>query len=180
MSFGNLGDFDSPDLDSSDGFAPIPNGTYALEIISAETATSSSGYVQLVLQCKITGPKFAGRNVFERIIIDYDGSPGDRQQKAVNIGKSKLKQLCTLNRLNRWPKGEKEVVGWTFSATLGHREYNGKYYEEISRFKAVNAAAGPSSTPSDIYLAAKAAHDAADAGIHQPSYANETDDSCPF
>lgn len=180
MSFNNLGNFDDPELDQDDGFAPIPNGTYDFEVSSAKFETSSNGYVQLVLQCKIDGPKYAGRVVFERIITEFEGRANERQQKAVNIGKSKLKKLCQLNRLNRWPKDEREVVQWKFSATLDHREYNGKYYEEIKKFKPFGNAKGPDSTPSALYLEAKKAHQAEEGFDDEPMTEEYNDSDIPF
>jgi hypothetical protein len=179
MSFNNLGDFNDPELTEDDGFAPIPNGTYSFIVDSAKTETSRSGYDQIVLQCKIEGPKYQGRMVFERLITGFQDPMGDNNKKAVNMGKAKLKTLCKLNRLNRWPKDEREVVGWRFSADLGHREYEGNFYEEIKKFKEPQAATGPAA-PSAIYLKAKASYEAEQSGSPAPSNETTWADDAPF
>lgn len=173
-------DFHDPELESSDGFAPIPNGTYAFEVVNAEVKTSNSGYQQIVMQCKITGPTHAGRMVFERFITGHESrSPSDTQQKAINIGKARLKQLCELNRLNRWPKDEREVLTWAFSAYLNYREYDGNYYEDLKKYKPANAAKGKDN-PSPEYLAAKKDYESVNGDVTSASVNHGGFDDAPF
>lgn len=182
MSFSDLqhADFNDPDLDSSDGFAPVPNGTYSFEVVEGKVETSQSGYNQIVMQCKITGPSHAGRMVFERFITGHqDGRPTETQQKAINIGRARLKQLCELNRLNRWPKDDREVVGWLFSATLDYREYNGKWYEDLKKYKAANVAQGKTS-PSAAYLAAKKEYEEENGDVTSAPQSAGAFDDAPF
>lgn len=164
-------DFDSVEDGQQDGFAPIPDGEYQLEVVEAYDEVTNGGYGQLKLQCAIIGPTHANRRVFTKFFTSHHDKD---KQKAVNIGKAQLKNLCTINGLNRWPKSEKEVVGWKFNAKIDYREYDGRYFDDVKYIKKFGKPTGEYGT-SQLYIAALAAYKS-----ESPVTASFNDDDIPF
>jgi hypothetical protein len=171
-------DWDGVDIDNqSDGYAPVADGEYQFEIVEAKEEVTNSGYKQMKIQCSIIGPKFAKRRVFHKFFVGHDDHS---KRQAVAIGLTQLKGLCSANGINRWPKNDREMVGWKFNAKLDYREYDGKYYDELKFLKKY----GPTSGEYGIsagYLAAVELHKSKTIQSATNNYTTSfSDDDVPF
>jgi hypothetical protein len=143
--------FDDVELSgNTDGFAPVPDGEYQFQVVEAYEEKTNGGYDQLKIQCAIVGPSHANRRVFHKF---FTGHPDKDKQKAVIIGTSQLKSLCEINGIKRWPKNDRELIGWKFNAKLSYREWDGKHYEELKYLKKFGPTTGAYGESKD-YLAA--------------------------
>ena len=112
-------------------FAPLPVGEYALTVVHAETAPTASG----------TGEMFkvefsvddSGKKLFDRFNLK------NANPTAAKIGRSQLKELCVMAGRPAL-QVESDLVGARVSATVGHREYNGKLYESIQKYSKLSEA----------------------------------------
>jgi len=77
------------DIEDDNGFEPIPEGEYALEVQDTELKENSSetGYL-LKVQFQITGPGYGGRTVFSQYNVVHDNPT------AQEIGRRELKKLA--------------------------------------------------------------------------------------
>jgi len=71
-------------------FEPIPAGNYEAQIIDSDLRVTSSGTGEYIaLTWEILSDEYAGRRVFSNLNIV------NPNEKAVQIAKSQLKQICT-------------------------------------------------------------------------------------
>lgn len=117
MLFGK--DYNVNDLPKSSD-APVEAGTYNVDIIKAEIKDSAKGGNYLNLQYKITGPKYAGRFLFDTITLN------NNNQQAVDIGLQNLRDLmegCGLSVLN----DTDQLQGKSLSVKINVKDNNDGY-----------------------------------------------------
>lgn len=100
--------------------APVEAGTYNVDINKAEIKDSAKGGNYLSLEYKITGPKFAGRILFDTITLN------NNSQQAVDIGLQNLRDLmegCGLSVLN----DTDQLLGRSLSVKINVKDNNDGY-----------------------------------------------------
>lgn len=105
---------------SENSFTPVPVGSYACCILSAEEVpTKSRNGRYLDMQLEINDGPQQGRKLFHKITTE------NPSQTAVSIGQEQLKKICETNNLgalNSWD----ELCMRTVYVKVGHTEYNGE------------------------------------------------------
>lgn len=100
--------------------APVEAGTYNVDINKAEIKDSAKGGNYLSLEYRITGPKFAGRILFDTITLN------NNSQQAVDIGLQNLRDLmegCGLSVLN----DTDQLLGRSLSVKINVKDNNDGY-----------------------------------------------------
>ena len=89
MGFFESKPFDASKVEPSNGFDPLPDGSYPCIITKAEEKpTKTPGGLQLVVEFKVTDGKYKGRTLFHRLNLE------NANPKAVSIGLGQLSALC--------------------------------------------------------------------------------------
>lgn len=113
--------------DQSATFEPMPAGSYFTKIIKAEVKKSSKGNDMISVQHEIISGEFAGRKVFDNIMLMVE-SAFKMKQYAEVVGVESGDEIDTSDFLN------KECV-----VQLGQREYNGQMQNDVKRVSSVSA-----------------------------------------
>ena len=80
--------FVSDDVEDT-SFEPIPAGNYEAQIIDSDVRVTSAGTGEYIaLQWEVLSDEYAGRRIFQNLNIV------NPNEKAVQIAKSSLKQIC--------------------------------------------------------------------------------------
>jgi hypothetical protein len=177
-----LGETFNPDeVEPRDDFSPVPEGTYAVEIVesSVEDNKKNTGRAAK-FTLKITEGEFAERRIWCNINFRHDS------EKAQKIGQQQLAELCAACG-HRGPLDDTELLhGIPFKVRLKIRKQEGyDPQNEVSRFLAYNAASTPvRSAPAaraERPAAAPAAKEqpAAAAGGKRPSFMDRVKSRAP-
>lgn len=123
------------------GFEPIPDGTYDIEVTKAEAVTSSTGKPMIKVQHKIVGGPHDGRQLFDQFVLSVDNPNAlsfffqhmaafglDRPFFAAN---PPMEQVAAT------------LVGRNAVATVGTREWQGQDRNEVQGYKPGNNPAAP-------------------------------------
>ena len=113
--------------DQTAGFTPLPAGNYACKIESAEVGTSQNGNNMIKLKLIVLDGEFAGRKLFDNIMLMQE-SAFKMKQYAEVIGIESGEEIDTQDFMNR------ECI-----VLLGQREYNGQLQNDIKKVSPVTA-----------------------------------------
>ena len=88
---------------------PIPAGKYTATITEADIEKSKSGEATMIkLRLDVTGPKHAGRVVFDRIIVHHTNPS---KQKSAEIGVETFAVLAVSTGFDTRPNDTKLLIG---------------------------------------------------------------------
>ena len=133
----NWGGFDPDKI--TDDRQPIPAGEYQAMVTEAsEDPTRAGNGLILKLTWTIAAGAQKGRKVFQRITL------ANPNEQAVTIGHAELKRVCAAVGIARPKRGAVEFLNKRALITVGHRDYNGKVYDEV---KSIKAPVAPASAP---------------------------------
>jgi hypothetical protein len=135
-----LGETFNPDeVEPRDDFSPVPEGTYAVEIVesSVEDNKKNTGRAAK-FTLKITEGEFAERRIWCNINFRHDS------EKAQKIGQQQLAELCAACD-HRGPLDDTELLhGIPFKVRVKIRKQEGySDRNDISRFLPYDAASAP-------------------------------------
>jgi hypothetical protein len=164
-------DFEPDSVEPRDDFAPVPDGTYTVEIIESSVDDTKSGNGRAAkFTLKITEGPFAERRIWCNINFRHES------EKAQKIGQQQLAELCAACG-HRGPLNDTELLhGIPFKVRVKTRTQEG--YDprnEVSRFLPYDAASAPArSAPAaretQAERPAQAAKEAAPAAGKRPSF----------
>lgn len=102
-------------------FEPLPAGNYEAQIIDSDIRTTKDGTGEYIaLTWEILTPEYTGRRVFDNLNIV------NKNEKAVAIAKSRLKQICEAIEMNEM-QDTQELHGQPMRVALGIRPAQGGY-----------------------------------------------------
>lgn len=113
--------------EQSSSFEPMPAGSYFTKIIKAEVKKSSKGNDMISVQHEIISGEFAGRKVFDNIMLMQE-SAFKMKQYAEVMGVESGDEIDTADFMN------KECC-----VQLGQREYNGSIQNDVKKVSPVTA-----------------------------------------
>ena len=125
MSFFQDNKFDAQAIDTTDNFAPIPEGTYRVLVASAEEKPTASGNGQgLNVQYEVVEGTHKGRKLFHWINLR------NPNKMAEEIGHKELARLCLATNVPQ-PRSCAEFCGKLIQVTVKVGERNGEKRNEI-------------------------------------------------
>lgn len=108
----NLADLEGQyeQAEASSGFAPIPDGTYHVQIQEASLGTAKeSGARMISWKFLIVGPSFANRNLFKNSVLESKKNP-ENNQKMLGMVKGEMQALGFNYKLSEWPEKLAELI----------------------------------------------------------------------
>ncbi|MFW6039280.1 MAG: DUF669 domain-containing protein [bacterium] len=133
MSFFQNNNF-NPDTVEDDGPADfvLPPGKYRVTVLSAEEEPCAGNGLMLKLDLVILDGKHADWHIWDNILLKHNS------EKAVEVGKKKLKRLCTAAGLGT-VTDSRQFVGKTVTVTTKNEDYNNQKYARVKFYDAPSA-----------------------------------------
>jgi len=102
-------------------FDPIPAGNYEAQIVNSDLKVTKDGTGEYIaLTWEVLDPEYAGRRIFDNLNII------NKNEKAVAIAKSKLKQICEAMELAEFVDTQ-ELHGQPVRIVVGIKPASGGY-----------------------------------------------------
>ena len=122
-------------------YTPLPEGDYDLLIEKAEEKNSKNGDPMLSLKFEVEGGEYAGRFLFETVMLDHSNPV------VVEMGQRKLHGIMLLTGVTA-PKDASDFVGKTLTAKVkvGKDKGTGEMRNEIVFSVKPGEAAAPATT----------------------------------
>lgn len=141
-------DADEHPADQVEDFSPIPPGTYRAQIseIEVEEFDTDRAYGRRIkMQLSITGPTHEGRLVWHRFNTDYqpkakDQASAEKAQKTRAIARAEFGVVARASGFTGRPRAIHDLIGKEVGIKIAHREWDGKIYEDIKKFEALDGA----------------------------------------
>lgn len=132
-----LGDVDTSAPQSD--YPVIPKGTYTAKLVEASLDTKGTSNAPVVdLVFKITSGDFEGRKLWQTVWFNEPETEGRKINMAISMRALAVPKSCNSDDWNKLAENvcghlQQYVDKQTFKVQVwGHREYNGKFYEQSS------------------------------------------------
>ena len=143
MSFFQDQQFNASNVDTTDNFAPIPEGVYRALVASAEERpTRASGGLGLNVQYEVVEGTHKGRKLFHWINLR------NNNKTAEEIGHKELARLCMATNVPQ-PRSPAEFCGKLISVRVKIEEYQGEKKNSIAQIILPDQVPPSQSTNSD-------------------------------
>ena len=143
MSFFQDQQFNASNVDTTDNFAPIPEGVYRALVASAEERpTKASGGLGLNVQYEVVEGTHKGRKLFHWINLR------NNNKTAEEIGHKELARLCLATNVPQ-PRSPAEFCGKLIQVSVKVTERDGEKRNEIKSIIITDQAKPSQSTNSD-------------------------------
>ena len=117
----NEGEFDR----NRQGYVPLPDGAYNVEIVSCEQKKWDDGGVQLGVTYKVTDGEHEGKTIFDNLQLVH------KSPNVQGIARSALHKICE-NVEAPWPLNDDEqLVGGIQTIVLKSKPKDGKTYQNV-------------------------------------------------
>lgn len=127
MSFFQDQQFNASAVDTTDNFAPIPEGVYRVLVASTEERpTKAAGGLGLNVQYEVVEGKNKGRKLFHWINLR------NNNKTAEEIGHKELARLCMATNVPQ-PRSPAEFCGKLISVKVKIEEYQGEKKNSIAQ-----------------------------------------------
>ena len=119
-------DFNTNDVPEDEGFAVVPEGVYAAQIIQTEMKDNKAGTGQyLELRVQLLEDPYAGRLIFERLNLDHPNTA------AVAIANRTLRDICNACGVTEIEDSD-ELCGREFNVKVAIEKAKGDWPESNS------------------------------------------------
>jgi hypothetical protein len=137
-----------PEGNNFDG--PLPKGEYRAEVTDAELKTTKSGDGEYIkVEWTITGPSHDGRKVWDNVNLV------NPNEKAVEIGRARLRAMCEAAGMQQVPDLVRELVG--IQANIGTKIKASMYNGERRENAEIRYVSKPNKAPEGVDQQAKEA-----------------------
>lgn len=132
----------SVDFTNVQGFKPVPAGEYLVEVANVEVTESKSGDPMLKVQYKIAEGEYAGRTVFDNIMLDYHNK--DTREQVMAYAQRDLEVLLGQEMTGKQNLSTEDLVGAqatavvTQTVTPVEEGGSGEPQNNVARLKSAN------------------------------------------